>query len=147
MASGPSSKTTRFTMSQALVKYIIVQFSKRDGHERRLIPAIFGIFGHGNVAGIGQALYECGSELPFYHSYNQQSMVHSACGFAKANNRLATLACTASIGPGSTNMITGAALATINRLPALLLPSDYYATHHQGAVLQQLEHLSRRTSA
>jgi 3D-(3,5/4)-trihydroxycyclohexane-1,2-dione acylhydrolase (decyclizing) len=140
MASGSSCKTTRLTMSQALVKYISAQFSERDGHERRLIPAIFGIFGHGNVAGIGQALYEYGNDLPYYHSYNEQSMVHTACGFAKANNRLATLACTTSIGPGSTNMITGAALATINRLPALLLPSDYYATRHQGPVLQQLEH-------
>jgi 3D-(3,5/4)-trihydroxycyclohexane-1,2-dione acylhydrolase (decyclizing) len=140
MASGSRSKTTRLTMSQALVKYISAQFSERDSHERRLVPAIFGIFGHGNVAGIGQALYEYGKDLPYYHSYNEQSMVHTACGFAKANNRLATLACTASIGPGSTNMITGAALATINRLPALLLPSDYYATHHQGPVLQQLEH-------
>lgn len=129
-------------MSQALVKYISAQFSERDGQERRLIPAIFGIFGHGNVAGIGQALYEYSKDLPYYHSYNEQSMVHTACGFAKANNRLATLACTASIGPGSTNMITGAALATINRLPALLLPSDYYASHHQGPVLQQLEHPS-----
>jgi 3D-(3,5/4)-trihydroxycyclohexane-1,2-dione acylhydrolase (decyclizing) len=127
-------------MSQALVKYISAQFSERDGNERRLIPAIFGIFGHGNVAGIGQALYEYGKDLPYFHSYNEQSMVHTACGFAKANNRLATLACTASVGPGSTNMVTGAALATINRLPALLLPSDYYATRYQGPVLQQLEH-------
>jgi 3D-(3,5/4)-trihydroxycyclohexane-1,2-dione acylhydrolase (decyclizing) len=140
MASGQTSKTTRLTMSQALVKYISAQFSERDGQERRFIPAIFGIFGHGNVAGIGQALYEFGEDLPYYHSWNEQSMVHTACGFAKANNRLATLACTASIGPGSTNMITGAALATINRLPALLLPADYYATRHQGPVLQQLEH-------
>ena len=140
MAGGQSSKITRLTMSQALVKYISAQFSERDGHERRLIPAIFGIFGHGNVAGIGQALYEYGKDLPYYHAYNEQSMVHTACGFAKATNRLATLACTASIGPGSTNMVTGAALATINRLPALLLPSDYYASRHQGPVLQQLEH-------
>lgn len=140
MASGQKSRTIRLTMSQALVKYISGQFSERDGHERRFIPAIFGIFGHGNVAGIGQALYEYGQDLPYYRSCNEQSMVHTACGYAKANNRLATLACTASIGPGSTNMITGAALATINRLPALLLPSDYYATRHQGPVLQQLEH-------
>lgn len=127
-------------MSQALVKYLSVQFSERDGREQRLIPAVFGIFGHGNVAGIGQALYEYGEDLPYYQSRNEQSMVHTACGFAKAKNRLAALACTASIGPGSTNMITGAALATINRLPVLLLPSDYYATRHQGPVLQQLEH-------
>ena len=101
---------------------------------------MFGIFGHGNVCGMGQALEECGQDLPYYQPCNEQSMVHTALGFAKANRRLATLACTASIGPGSTNMITGAAAATINRLPVLLLPSDYYATRHQGPVLQQLEH-------
>ena len=106
----------------------------------RLIPAMFGIFGHGNVCGMGQALEECGRELPYYQPCNEQSMVHTAIGFAKANLRLATLACTSSIGPGSTNMITGAAAATINRLPVLLFPSDYYATRHQGPVLQQLEH-------
>ncbi len=127
-------------MAQALVKYLSVQFSERDGNERRLIPAIFGIFGHGNVAGVGQALYEYGQDLPYYQPRNEQSMVHTACGYAKANNRLATLACASSIGPGATNMVTGAALATINRLPVLLLPSDYYATRRQGPVLQQLEH-------
>jgi 3D-(3,5/4)-trihydroxycyclohexane-1,2-dione acylhydrolase (decyclizing) len=99
-----------------------------------------GIFGHGNVCGMGQALEECGSGLPYYQPCNEQSMVHTAIGFAKANHRRATLACTASIGPGSTNMITGAATATINRMPVLLFPSDYYATRHQGPVLQQLEH-------
>src|SRR5262245_36089967 len=132
--------TLRLTMAQALVKYLQVQYSERDGRRRRLIPAMFGIFGHGNVCGLGQALDECGQELPYYRPCNEQSMVHTATGFAKANLRLATLACTASIGPGSTNMITGAATATINRLPVLLLPSDYYATRHQGPVLQQLEH-------
>lgn len=135
-----TKNSMRLTMTQALVKYLSVQFSERDGRERRFIPALFGIFGHGNVAGLGQALYEYGEDLPYYQPFNEQSMVHTASGFAKANNRLATLACTASIGPGSTNMITGAALATINRLPVLLLPSDYYATRHQGPVLQQLEH-------
>ena len=140
MASGQSANRILLTMAQALVKYLSVQFSERDGKERRLIPAIFGIFGHGNVAGLGQALYEYGQELPYYQPRNEQSMVHTACGYAKATNRLATLACTSSIGPGATNMITGAALATINRLPVLLLPSDYYATRRQGPVLQQLEH-------
>jgi 3D-(3,5/4)-trihydroxycyclohexane-1,2-dione acylhydrolase (decyclizing) len=140
MASGNDANSVRLTTTQALVKYLSVQFSERDGKERRLIPAMFGIFGHGNVAGLGQALYEYGVDLPYYQPCNEQSMVHTACGYAKTNNRLATLACTASIGPGSTNMITGAALATINRLPVLLLPSDYYATRHQGPVLQQLEH-------
>ncbi len=133
-------KTIRLTMAQALVKYLQVQYSERDGQKRRLIPAIFGIFGHGNVAGLGQAIYEYGKDLPFYQPCNEQSMVHTAIGFSKASQRLATLACTSSIGPGATNMITGAANATINRIPVLLLPSDYYATRYQGPVLQQLEH-------
>ena len=133
-------QTVRLTVAQALVKYLQVQFSMRDGRSRRLIPAIFGIFGHGNVAGLGQALYEYGADLPYFQPCNEQSMVHTAAGYAKANCRLATLACTSSIGPGATNMLTGAATATINRLPVLLLPSDYYVTRHQGPVLQQLEH-------
>ena len=132
--------TIRLTMAQALVKYLQVQYSERDGKTRRLIPSIFGIFGHGNVAGLGQALYEYGQGLPYRQPRNEQSMVHAALGFAKANHRLATLACTSSIGPGATNMITGAATAATNRLPVLLLPSDYYATRYQGPVLQQLEH-------
>ena len=122
------------------MKYLSAQYSERDGKVRRLIPGIFGIFGHGNVAGLGQALIEYGKDLPYYQPCNEQSMVHTACGFAKATLRTATLACTSSIGPGSTNMVTGAALASINRLPVLLLASDYYATRHQGPVLQQLEH-------
>jgi 3D-(3,5/4)-trihydroxycyclohexane-1,2-dione acylhydrolase (decyclizing) len=133
-------KTLRLTMAQALVKYLQVQYSERDGQKRRLIPAIFGIFGHGNVAGLGQALYEYGQDLPYHQPQNEQSMVHTAIGFAKASLRLSTLACASSIGPGSTNMVTGAASATINRIPVLLLPADYYATRHQGPVLQQLEH-------
>lgn len=133
-------QTLRLTMAQALVKYLQVQYSERDGKRRRLIPAMFGIFGHGNVAGLGQALIEYGADLPYMQPHNEQSMVHTASGFAKANLRLATLACTSSIGPGATNMITGAATATVNRLPVLLLPGDYYATRHQGPVLQQLEH-------
>jgi 3D-(3,5/4)-trihydroxycyclohexane-1,2-dione acylhydrolase (decyclizing) len=140
MSASNNEHTIRLTMAQALVKYLHVQYSERDGRTRRLIPAIFGIFGHGNVAGLGQALYEYGQDLPYYQPRNEQSMVHTASGFAKANYRLATLACTSSIGPGATNMVSGAATATINRLPVLLLPSDYYATRHQGVVLQQLEH-------
>lgn len=132
--------TVRLTTAQAVVRYLQQQFSERDGHRRRFIAAMFGIFGHGNVAGIGQALEECGVDLPYFRPCNEQSMVHTATGYAKANLRLATLACTASIGPGSTNMITGAALATVNRLPVLLFPSDYYATRQQGPVLQQIEH-------
>jgi 3D-(3,5/4)-trihydroxycyclohexane-1,2-dione acylhydrolase (decyclizing) len=140
MNTSARGETIRLTMAQAVVKYLQAQYSERDGQERRLIPAMFGIFGHGNVCGMGQALEECGQELPYYQPCNEQSMVHTAIGFAKANLRLATMACTASIGPGSTNMITGAAAATINRMPVLLFPSDYYATRRQGPVLQQLEH-------
>ena len=135
-----ANKTVRLTMAQAIVRYLQVQYSERDGVRRRLIPAMFGIFGHGNVAGLGQALIEYGQNLVFMQPQNEQSMVHSASGYAKANLRLATLACAASIGPGSTNMVTGAATATVNRLPVLLLPADYYATRRQGPVLQQLEH-------
>jgi 3D-(3,5/4)-trihydroxycyclohexane-1,2-dione acylhydrolase (decyclizing) len=139
-AARRQDKTVRLTSAQALVRYLQQQFTERDGRRQRLIAGIFGIFGHGNVAGMGQALEECGSDLPYYQPRNEQSMVHTAAAYAKARQRLATFACTASIGPGSTNMVTGAALATVNRLPVLLLPSDYYATRHQGPVLQQIEH-------
>jgi 3D-(3,5/4)-trihydroxycyclohexane-1,2-dione acylhydrolase (decyclizing) len=132
--------TVRLTAAQAVVRFLQVQHSERDGRRRRAIPAMFGIFGHGNVAGIGQALAEYGDELPFLPAKNEQSMVHAAIGYAKATRRTATLACTASIGPGSTNMLTGAATATTNRLPVLLLPSDTFANRRQGPVLQQLEH-------
>ena len=134
--------TERLTMGQALVKYLAVQYSELDGTRRRLIPAVFGIFGHGNVCGLGQALEQGGGALPYYQTRNEQSMVHTAAGFARAMRRTQTLACTSSIGPGATNMVTGAATATINRMPVLLLASDYYATRHQGPVLQQLEHPS-----
>jgi 3D-(3,5/4)-trihydroxycyclohexane-1,2-dione acylhydrolase (decyclizing) len=140
MSGSGREATVRLTMGQALVKYLEAQQSERDGESRRLVPAIFGIFGHGNVTGLGQALHEVGANLPYYQCRNEQSMVHTAAGFAKANRRLATLACTTSIGPGATNMLTGAALATVNRLPVLLLPGDYYGTRRQGMVLQQLEH-------
>jgi len=139
-ARSDGAGASRLTVAQALVRFLQAQYSRRDGVEQRLVPAIFGIFGHGNVAGLSQALVEYGDALPYYQPFNEQSMVHTAAGFAKANNRRATLACTSSIGPGATNMVTGAALATINRLPVLLLPSDYYASRRQGPVLQQLEH-------
>jgi len=139
-ASASRSTDVRLTVAQALVRFLQVQHSRRDGQEQRLIPALFGIFGHGNVAGLSQALVEYGDELPYYQPFNEQSMVHTAAGYAKATNRRSTLACSSSIGPGATNMVTGAALATINRLPVLLLPSDYYASRRQGPVLQQLEH-------
>jgi len=140
MTTTTRKESVRLTTAQALVKFLQAQFSERDGKTRRLIPALFGIFGHGNVCGLGQALYEYGQELPYYQPCNEQSMVHTAIAFAKANLRQATLACTSSIGPGATNMVTGAATATINRLPVLLLPGDIYATRRQGLVLQQLEH-------
>lgn len=134
------NRTLHLTTAQALVKYVSVQYSERDGRQQRLIPGIFGIFGHGIVCGLGQALEEYGKDLPYFQPCNEQSMVHTATGFAKATCRRQTLACTSSIGPGASNMMTGAALATINHLPVLLLPGDYYATRHQGPVLQQLEH-------
>src|SRR5262249_35014892 len=138
--SKPPTKTIRLTVGQAIVKYLQVQYSEMDGKQRRLIHAMFGIFGHGNVSGLAQALFEYGKDLPYMQPRNEQSMVHTAIGFAKTNLRLATIACTASIGPGSTNMLTGAATATVNRMPVLLFPSDYYVTRYQGPVLQQLEH-------
>ena len=134
------TRTVRLTAAQALVRFLSLQFSERDGASRRLVPAMLGIFGHGNVAGLGQALDQDGATLPYLQARNEQSMVHLAAAFAKERRRLATLACTTSIGPGATNMVTGAALATISRLPVLLLPGDLYASRRQGPVLQQLEH-------
>jgi 3D-(3,5/4)-trihydroxycyclohexane-1,2-dione acylhydrolase (decyclizing) len=135
--------TVRLTVAQALVRFLAGQHSERDGQVQRLIPGCFGIFGHGNVAGVGQALLEAhvtgSADLPYYLARNEQAMVHAAVGFARMRNRLQSLACTASIGPGSTNMVTGAALATINRIPVLLLPSDYFATRAASPLLQELE--------
>jgi 3D-(3,5/4)-trihydroxycyclohexane-1,2-dione acylhydrolase (decyclizing) len=132
--------TVRLTTAQALVRWLQAQYSERDGEVQRAVPAIFAIFGHGNLLGVGQAIRQEGRELPLHRARNEQAMVHAAMGYAKASRRLATLACTASIGPGSTNMLTGAATATTNRLPVLLLPGDTFANRRQGPVLQQLEH-------
>jgi 3D-(3,5/4)-trihydroxycyclohexane-1,2-dione acylhydrolase (decyclizing) len=136
-------ETVRLTVAQALVRFLAVQRSERDGTEHRLVAGCFGIFGHGNVAGVGQALLEAEladpAALPYWPGRNEQAMVHAAAGFARARNRLSTLAVTSSIGPGATNMVTGAALATINRLPVLLLPGDIFATRAPAPVLQQLE--------
>lgn len=133
----------RLTVGQALVRFLANQWSERDGVEQRLIAGCFGIFGHGNVAGIGQGLLEATVEdpeqLPYYLVRNEQSMVHAAVGYARMKNRLSTYACTTSIGPGATNMVTGAALATINRIPVLLLPGDIFATRVANPVLQELE--------
>lgn len=138
----------RLTVAQAVVRFLANQWTERDGVEQRTIAGCFGIFGHGNVAGVGQALLQAqrtrradrqGADLPYYLARNEQAMVHSAVGYARMKNRLSTMACTASIGPGSTNMLTGAALATVNRIPVLLLPSDVFATRVASPVLQELE--------
>jgi len=135
--------TVRLTVAQALVRFLANQYSERDGVERRLVSGCFGIFGHGNVAGVGQALleaHETGSaDLPYYLARNEQGMVHASVAYARTLNRLQAMACTASIGPGSTNMLTGAALATVNRIPVLLLASDIFATRVGSPVLQELE--------
>ena len=155
------SATVRLTVGQALVRFLAAQYSERDGQRQRLVPGMFGIFGHGNVAGIGQALLQAQveaeerggghaatqrpvtdpgpGELPYYMARNEQGAVNATAAFAKTTNRLQALAVTASTGPGSTNMITGAALATTNRLPVLVLPSDVFATRFPDPVLQQLE--------
>ena len=129
----------RLTAAQALVRFLAEQYAERDGVEHRFFGGCFGIFGHGNVAGIGQALYESPDLLPYHQARSEQGMVHTAAGYARQKNRLGTFACTTSIGPGATNMITGAALATVNRLPVLLLPGDVFASRRPDPVLQQLE--------
>ena len=141
--TGEMTVTVRLTVAQALVRFLANQHSERDGVRQRLIAGCFGIFGHGNVAGVGQALLQAHqtgeADLKYYLARNEQAMVHASVGFARMRNRLQTFACTASIGPGSTNMVTGAALATINRIPVLLLPSDFFATRAASPVLQELE--------
>ena len=133
------SARVRLTMAQAVVRFLSQQRSSRDGREQPFFGGVFGIFGHGNVAGIGQALQGQGETLRYYLARNEQAMVHTAAAYAKMHNRLRTLACTSSIGPGATNMVTGAAGATINRLPVLLLPGDIFAGRGPAPVLQQLE--------
>ncbi|MGW1910809.1 3D-(3,5/4)-trihydroxycyclohexane-1,2-dione acylhydrolase (decyclizing) [Streptomyces sp. NPDC002076] len=131
--------TTRLTVAQALVRFLAAQYTERDGARQRLIGATWGIFGHGNVAGLGQALIEYADVMPYHQGRNEQSMVHAAVGYARQSNRLSAHAVTTSIGPGATNLVTGAALATINHLPVLLLPGDVFATRPADPVLQQLE--------
>jgi 3D-(3,5/4)-trihydroxycyclohexane-1,2-dione acylhydrolase (decyclizing) len=132
------SKTIRLTMSQAAIAFLKNQYVERDGRETQFFAGVWGIFGHGNVAGIGQALRQH-PEFPYYLCRNEQAMTHTAAAYAKVKNRLQTFVCTTSIGPGATNMVTGAACATINRLPLLLLPGDIFAKRGVGPVLQQLE--------
>ncbi|MER7419169.1 3D-(3,5/4)-trihydroxycyclohexane-1,2-dione acylhydrolase (decyclizing) [Micromonospora peucetia] len=129
----------RLTVAQAVVTFLARQFSERDGRRQRLIPACFGIFGHGNVAGIGEALATGEADLPYHLCRTEQGMVHSAAAYARMTDRMSTLACTTSIGPGATNLVTGAAGATVNRLPVLLLPGDIFATRAANPVLQELE--------
>jgi 3D-(3,5/4)-trihydroxycyclohexane-1,2-dione acylhydrolase (decyclizing) len=129
----------RLTVAQALVRFLAAQEVQRDGRRSRFFAGCFGIFGHGNVAGLGQALHQHGDLLRYHPARNEQAMVHLAAGYARQRNRLGTYVCTTSIGPGATNMITGAAAATINRLPVLLLPGDVFATRTPHPVLQQLE--------
>ena len=135
--------TIRLTVSQALVKFLSAQYSESDGEEQRLFAGCFGIFGHGNVAGIGQALLQAELEepdsLPYILGRNEQAMVHTAVAYARMKNRLQTYAVSTSVGPGATNMLTGAALATINRLPVLLLPADTFADRSASPLLQELE--------
>ncbi|MBA8824335.1 3D-(3,5/4)-trihydroxycyclohexane-1,2-dione acylhydrolase (decyclizing) [Saccharopolyspora lacisalsi] len=131
--------TRRLTVAQALVRFLSNQYTERDGRTRRLIGGCWGIFGHGNVAGVGQALLETDQDMPYLQGRNEQAMVHAAVGYARQSDRLSTYACTTSIGPGATNLVTGAALATINHYPVLLLPGDVFATRPADPVLQQLE--------
>lgn len=131
-------KTIRLTVAQAVIKYLNQQYVERDGVENKFFAGCFGILGHGNVAGMGQAIQQQ-DELKYYQCRNEQSMVHTSAAFAKMKNRLSTFACVTSIGPGATNMLTAAAGATINRLPVLLMPGDIFAKRHVAPVLQQLE--------
>ena len=131
-------RTKRLTMAQALIVFLKNQYVERDGLQHQFFAGCFGIFGHGNVAGIGQALQQ-NPDFRYYLSRNEQGMVHTAAAYAKMSNRLRAFACTTSVGPGATNMVTAAAGATINRLPVLLLPGDVFARRNVAPVLQQLE--------
>src|SRR5262245_28801334 len=126
-------------MAQALVRYLSAQRTEIDGVELPLVAAVFAIFGHGNVAGLGEALHAARVELPTLRAHNEQAMAHAAIAFAKASRRRRLLACTTSIGPGATNMVTAAAVAHVNRLPVLLLPGDVFAGRQPDPVLQQVE--------
>jgi 3D-(3,5/4)-trihydroxycyclohexane-1,2-dione acylhydrolase (decyclizing) len=131
--------TRKLTMAQALVLYLSKQYVSRDGKENPFFAGAWGIFGHGNVAGVGQALQQFKDVMPYYQSRNEQAQIHTAIAYAKHKNRMRTFACTSSIGPGATNMVTGAATATVNRIPVLLLPGDIFAERLQAPVLQQIE--------
>ncbi|NOI77108.1 3D-(3,5/4)-trihydroxycyclohexane-1,2-dione acylhydrolase (decyclizing) [Vibrio coralliilyticus] len=139
------ANTIRLTMAQALVKFMQAQKVEVDGQLQPIFEGVFAIFGHGNVAGLGEALFHVNDELPTYRAHNEQAMAHSAIAFAKANNRRRMMAATTSVGPGALNMVTAAALAHVNRLPVLLLPGDTFATREPDPVLQQVEDWSDAT--
>ena len=131
--------TKKLTVAQALILFLKNQYVVRDGIENPFFAGCFGIFGHGNVVGLGEALKE-NKDFKYYQTRNEQAMVHAAAAFSKMKNRLQTFACTTSIGPGATNMITAAASATINRIPVLLLPGDYFSKRTASPLLQQTEY-------
>ena len=133
-------KTRQLTVAQALLKFLDEQYVEIDGEEHKFVNGVYGIFGHGNVLGIGEALENMKDlSLTYYRGHNEQGMVHAATAYAKHKNRLGIIACTSSIGPGAMNMVTGAATATVNRIPVLLLPGDTYADRQPDPVLQQVE--------
>ena len=134
-----SMKTKRLTMAQALARFLSVQQTEVDGTFAPLFAGVWAIFGHGNVAAFGEALYQVKDQLPTYRSHNEQAMVHAAIAYAKASNRKRMMTCTTSIGPGATNMVTAAAVAHVNRIPVLLLPGDIFANRRPEPVLQQVE--------
>src|SRR6185437_7360703 len=133
------SSTIRLTMAQALVRYLAAQHTEIDGQQVRLFAGVWAIFGHGNVAGIGEALHAHRADVPTYRAHTEQAMALAAIGFAKASHRRRMMACTSSIGPGATNMITAAAVAHVDRLPVLFLPGDVFASRRPDPVLQQVE--------
>ncbi|MBV9567129.1 MAG: 3D-(3,5/4)-trihydroxycyclohexane-1,2-dione acylhydrolase (decyclizing), partial [Hyphomicrobiales bacterium] len=132
-------KTDRLTMAQALTRFLVAQKTVIDGVEAPIFAGVWAIFGHGNVAGMGEALYRFRRELPTFRAHNEQAMAHAAIAFAKASFRRRMMACTTSIGPGATNLVTAAAVAHVNRLPLLLLPGDVFANRRPDPVLQQIE--------
>ncbi|MBM3572350.1 MAG: 3D-(3,5/4)-trihydroxycyclohexane-1,2-dione acylhydrolase (decyclizing), partial [Alphaproteobacteria bacterium] len=131
--------TLRLTAAQATVRYLMAQMSEVDGATVPLFGGVWAIFGHGNVAGLGEALHDIRDRLPTFRAHNEQAMAHAAIAYAKANNRRRVMACTTSIGPGATNMVTAAAVAHVNRLPVLILPGDIFASRRPDPVLQQVE--------
>ena len=137
--------TIRLTAAQAMVRFLSAQQVESDGRKQRLFEGVFAIFGHGNVAGMGEALYAARDALPTYRAHNEQAMAHAAIAFAKSSRRKRMMACTSSIGPGATNMVTAAAVAHVNRLPVLLIPGDIFANRRPDPVLQQVEDFSDGT--